>query len=317
MKFLEQLTKKKSIFQRSVGLSLEQFKLLAQRLGPYWVQAEEQRKKRETRRRKIGGGHPYKFMSIEAKLLVVLLYYKLYLTQEFLGVIIGLDQANVSRLLQKMLLVIELAADPELAKYVARATEEFSHLQRINNWQDFWYQHPDLRDVSTDATEQKCFRSQDYEKQKKHYSGKTQQHSLKVQLSVSSLTGRILDVSKTYPGSVHDKNVIDQENTVHKFPKKTPHRLDSGYQGLIRENPDYYIILPLKKPREQELCEFAKELNRVNSRRRVVVENCFARLKKFMICGNLYRGPIESHNQIVRNVASLLNFRLNLSVAAI
>ena len=34
--------------------------------------------------------------------------------------------------------------------------------QRINNWRDFLEKHPDLIEVSIDATEQQCYRSSDY-----------------------------------------------------------------------------------------------------------------------------------------------------------
>ncbi|MCC7414951.1 MAG: transposase family protein, partial [Epsilonproteobacteria bacterium] len=42
-------------------------------------------------------------------------YYKTYMTQEFLGWLLNLDQSNVSRLINKILPLIELAADPEFA----------------------------------------------------------------------------------------------------------------------------------------------------------------------------------------------------------
>lgn len=51
---------------------------------------------------------------------------------------------------------------------------------------------------------------------KKHYSGKKKHHTLKTQVSVSS-TGRVLDVSKTYPGSVHDKSIADQEQVINSL----------------------------------------------------------------------------------------------------
>jgi hypothetical protein len=311
MKFLNKLIKKNGAFQRTFGMKLDQFNFFIKKLEPHWEEAESQRKISKSRKRDIGGGHPYKF-DLYKQMLIVLLYYKTYLTQEFLGAIIDLDQANVSRLLKKMLPLIEKAADPELAAYLAKAKEEYlaqSQTQRINNWGEFLKKHPDLKDISTDATEQECFRSQDYEQQKEHYSGKKKQHSLKTQISVSS-TRRILDVSSTYPGSVHDKTIIDKEETVLKFPENAAHRFDSGYQGLRNDHPKHYLILPCKKPRSRELSDLEKEVNTTNSKRRVIVENMLAQLKKFRVLANLYRGPLESYNQIIRNIASILNFKL-------
>jgi hypothetical protein len=119
----------------------------------------------------------------------------------------------------------------------------------------------------------------------------------------TSASGKILNVTNTYPGSVHDKSVIDQEQTVKKFPQTTCQRFDSGYQD--------YTIIPIKKSCKRELSSLGKELNRVHSKRRVIVENVLSRLKKFKICKYTFRGSLESYNQIFRNIAALLNFRLH------
>jgi len=68
--------------------------------------------------------------------------------------------------------------------------------------------------------------------------------------------------------------------------------------------------LPEKKPKGKELSDVAKENNRAHSKRRVVAENALSRLKKFRICGNLYRGSVESYNQTFRNIVAIINFKL-------
>lgn len=129
-----------------------------------------------------------------------------------MGIVVDLDQANISRLLKKMLPLIEKSADPKMATYFNKINDDHAAAEKTNNWQAFFAKHPDLKDVSIDATEQQCHRSKDNEKQKDHYPGKKKRHTLKTQTSVSS-TGLILDVSETYPGSIHDKKIIDQEQT--------------------------------------------------------------------------------------------------------
>ena len=309
MKFLDKLTKKINIFQRTIGLTIQQFDLLVEKIAPHWDIEEKKRKLQGKRKRKIGAGRPYKLQDLRQKFLAVLLYYKLYLTQEFLGVVIDVDQANISRLLKKMLPLIEQVADPELATYFNKIKNEQEAAEKTNDWATFFAKHPELKDISTDATEQQCYRSENNDLQKEHYSGKKKRHMLKTQISVTS-SGRILDVSKSYPGSVHDKTVIDQEKTVKKFPKKTCLRFDSGYQGVKEDNPGHYLVLPTKKPKGKELSGLAKEHNQINSKRRVIVEHVYSRLKKFRILGNLYRGPIHSYNPIFRCIASILNFKL-------
>ena len=311
MKFLEHLTKKPTTFQRTTGLKIDQFKKFVQQLKSVWDEAETLRKTRDGRQRSIGGGRSYRLLSLEHKLFVVLLYYKAYITQEFIGIIVGLDQANISRLIQKMMPLIEKVADKELATYLTKAKEEYEKIpasQRVNNWQDFLKKHPDLKDVCTDATEQRTYRSSDNETQKKYYSGKKKQHTLKTQISISS-SGRILDVSGSHPGSIHDAKLADEECTAQKFPEKTCQRYDAGYQGIQSKNPDHYIITPIKKPRGRELSPLAKELNTIHSKRRVRAEHAVSRVKKYKICAQTYRGDIKQYNTVFRGVAAFVNFK--------
>lgn len=313
MKFLDKITTHEARFQRYTGLNFKQLNLLVRRINPLWTKAEVARLDRKGRIRKVGGGRSYELESMKDKIVTVLIYYKLHLTQELLGDLVRIDQGNVSRLLKKMLPLIEEAADPELKNYLAQAKED---CKKISTLDELFSKHPDLRDVSTDATEQPCYRSEKYEEQKKYYSGKSKQHAAKVQLSFAA-KGRILDVSDTYAGSVHDKKIIDEEKTVEKFDERVPHRLDSGYQGVKGEHPNHYIISPTKKPRGRELTPLEKEQNRANSKRRVIAEHGISRVKKFKICANTFRQPLDNHNQTFRNVAAILNFKIeNPAVAA-
>jgi hypothetical protein len=308
MNILEKCSKNQALIQRMFGFTEEQIETMTKRLRTLWKDAEIKRKMRENRRRKMGGGRQYKIRSMKERLLLILLYYKGYITQEFVGLLFNLHQSNVSRLLAKLRPLIEQAADPSLKTDLTEAKKESMQITTHEEWAEFLKKHPDLKDVSVDATEQQCFRSQDNETQKKHYSGKKKHHSIKVQIAVST-TGKVLDVSNTYPGSVHDKTMIDQEQTVTKFPEKTCQRFDLGYQGVAGDNPDYYTVLPFKKPKKKVLAPELKEANQMHSKRRVIVENVLSRIKKWKICSHLYRGPLKNHNKIFRSIVAFVNFR--------
>jgi len=45
----------------------------------------------------------------------------------------------------------------------------------------------------------------------------------------------------------------------------------------------------------------------MHSRKRVVVEHAIGKIKIFKICSDVYRGKNGKYNQIVRNVAALVN----------
>jgi hypothetical protein len=307
MKFLSNGSKKEIKFQRYTGLNFKQLDILAKKIEPLWNESEVTRLEQPERSRKIGGGRSYKIGLMEDRLTAVLMYYKMHITQELVGDLVGLDQSNMSRLLTKMLPLIEKAADPELKNFLERAKNDAR--KRIGDLSDFWSIYPDLRDVSTDATEQPIYRSKNYETQKKDYSGKTKMHATKVQISVAK-AGRILDVSESYPGSYHDKKIIGEEATIEKFDKRIPQRFDSGYQGLKDDNPNHYVIIPAKKSRKKkELSPLEKEHNRANSKRRIVAEHAFSRVKKFKVCSDTFRQPRKQHNQTVRNVIAIINFK--------
>ena len=298
MNILDKLTSKPTLFQHTIGLSIKQFDIFS-------VNFEIAFKLMNST-----AGRPYS-LSFRHLLTVILMYYKSYMTQEFIGLLAGINQSNISRLLTKTRELIEQVADPELKTYVEKLKEEFDKIplkDRINDWNTFLKKHPDLKEVITDATEQRCFRSKQNVIQQAHYSGKKKLHTRKTQITISR-SGKILDVSATYPGSVHDKTIIDEEQTIPKFPKKTAQRLDLAYKGVPAENADYNVIIPFKKPKGKELNPLFKQFNHRHSKIRVKVENVFADMKTCKILKNTYRGRSESYNQDFRNVAAIMNFK--------
>ena len=315
-KFISKCSNKQGAMQRNFGVTNEQFNLLVKQITPLWKASEKKRlSSRADRKRGIGAGHPYAFSTMREKLAVILFYLKAYMTQELLGLMFEVDQSAISRLLHKILPLIEAAADPEL-KIFLQKVQETCKKEKIKTLAELTEKFPELREAQSDTTEQRCYRSSNYEKQKKYYSGKTKKHAVKTQIT-TSITNRILDVSGSYPGSMHDKAIIDEEKTIPKIPEQTPHRFDSGFQGVRNEYPNHYLILPIKKPKNGELSDLEKEHNTAHSRRRVKVEHGLSRLKKFKILANVFRNSIKVHNQVFRGIAAILNFRLANTVPVI
>jgi len=308
MLFIENIINKPGLLQRIIGVKPKLLDLLVEKVAPLWEKAEEERLSKRSRKRNIGGGNKYKLETVRNLVLVVLFYYKQYPIQELLGALCNLHQSNISRLLKKMLPLIEAAADPELKTFLSKVKEDVTR-ERITNLGDLLKKYPELKNAAGDVTEGEVFRSQNYETQKKFYSGKAKQHTIKTQTTVAD-SQKILDISESYPGSVHDKKIIDTEKTIEKIPEQVPQRFDLGYQGIKNEYPNHNIILPIKKPKGGELSSAEKEFNKTNSALRVIVENTFARLKKFRILSHRFRQPLDVYNQTFRNVGALLNFKL-------
>src|SRR5207249_8961875 len=80
-----------------------------------------------------------------------------------------------------------------------------------------------------DATERRRQRPKNQEKQQLHYSGKKKTHSDKNVLVVNARSKRVLYLSPTYAGKVHEKKIVDQESIT--FPDDAILYQDSGFQG--------------------------------------------------------------------------------------
>jgi hypothetical protein len=292
---------------RFTGLTVEQYKVLVKRLKPLWETAEFNRLWRSDRKRDLGAGRKYKVESLENKLLVILLWYRTYSVLELLGWIFQLDATNIGRLIGKLTPLLEQAADSELLIYLRSAQRR---RRKIRTWDEFVEEFPDLAEIIIDSTEQRRKRPVNRRKQKNVYSGKKHAHTIKTQITVSR-QGRILHVSRSYPGRIHDKTVFDREKILLYLPRKTRKRMDKGYDGVIKDNPGCNIILPHKRRRNSpSLTRGQKQANTIRARERVMGENTIARLKKYPILSDKYRSSEDSYNQHFRNIAALCNFRL-------
>ncbi len=310
LNFIKYITKKPRIFQRLIGLSLKEFDLLAKNvrieLKKYLNKLEE----RKSKKRAPGGGRKSKLIRVEDKLLLTLLYYKVYLTQEFLGAIFDVNQSNISRTISLISKIIEKSADSKMNTYLEDAKKNAPTGNNfIANQADFLRRYPNMEEIATDATESPCYRPKDSETNKKFYSGKSKSHTIKTDVTVAS-TYKILNVSGSYPGSVHDKTMLEKEKTIDKTTKYSRHFMDKGYCGVKKEHKDKNILIPFKKPKGGELSRFQKEINRYISQKRIFVEHIIGKLKNNRIIADVYRGPIGSFNQIFRNIAAIWNFKL-------
>lgn len=86
---------------------------------------------------------------------------------------------------------------------------------------------------------------------------------------------RILYLSDTYAGSVHDKTILDQEAFC--FPSGITLYQDSGFQG---HNPlTATIMQAAKKPKGKELNIEQKQANQAISKIRVQIEHAIGKVK--------------------------------------
>jgi len=109
---------------------------------------------------------------------------------------------------------------------------------------------------------------------------------------ITDIDDRVLYLSDTYEGRVHDKKICDEENVSYKKDVKL--WKDTGYEGY---NPEGVITKqPIKKKKGKELTIEEKEYNLSISKVRVWVEHVMGRVKIFRILKEIIRNTIMGFN---------------------
>ena len=94
----DRLSKKPLLFRSFTGLELSEFDSICQEVESKYPEYKIKRlsKRKEKRTRSIGAGRHFKH-SVKDRFLMLLVYYKLYITHTLSGFLFDLDQSNVHR----------------------------------------------------------------------------------------------------------------------------------------------------------------------------------------------------------------------------
>ena len=125
---------------------------------------------------------------------------------------------------------------------------------------------------------------------------------------------RIIWLSKTVDGSVHDKKICDNQ-PIH-FPSGITLWQDTGFQGYT---PDGVTVkMPTKKPKGKALTPEQKQGNQDISRFRVLVEHAICGAKRCRIVKERLRCHKFEFNDLIMELdCGLHNFRLTLKNIAL
>ncbi len=314
---LNKLRRKPRHFQKFTGLTLAEFEQVLLELTTSYELAERQRRNQGERTRKAGAGRPHS-LTLPERLLMGLVYLRLYCSQSLLSYLFDLDESNISREFKERLMPILLEILPvPLRDAPLRASAEpvkggptadaGAKRKRINTLQELLKAHPDFEELLLDATEQEVPQPQDKLKRKQAYSGKKHDHTIKTQIVATKTL--LLHVFGGLPGSLHDMTVLRASGVLLQIPTDVKVRLDKGYEGADTAYPAVAVQQPIKKKRLQTVTALGKAYNRMLSVLRIPVEHHFARLQKFGCLAGLWRGPQAKHEDFFCIVSGLLNYR--------
>jgi len=154
------------------------------------------------------------------------------------------------------------------------------------------------------------------------FSAKTRQYSVSVQ-AVSTIAGDVASVSTVQ--NIHcDQQQWNQLHLRSRFVNKCYGVLaDGGYAlnpvNIVEDSGESRILgaTPFRRSKKRQLTEHERAFNEHLSKRRVIVENLFARVKRYEVLGGTFRHlsvgedqPFIDINTVVQVVFSLVSWTL-------
>jgi hypothetical protein len=214
--------------------------------------AEEQTtSKAKKRQRAPGGGRKPGLATVEDKLLFVLVYTKTYPLQVVHGKLFEMSQSSANEWLQFLLPVLATVLDA-LGVIPEREGHRVAQQER---------RQEKPHDLIVDGVERCRQRPKSKQTQALHYSGKKKGHYDKNIVVVATRSKRVSFLSQTYPGSMHDKAMVE-EAEIH-YPRDCTLRSDLGFQGY---HPRVGQHWQPKKSRGNRHCRRARNAATGNSR---------------------------------------------------
>ncbi len=287
------------LFKSFTGLSVEQFDDIYKEIESKYPKHEVKRlSDRRERERSIGAGRHFKLL-VKDRIIMVLVYYRLYITYALMEYLFGLDQSNVCRDIQKIeSLIRECLPIPQKLYKVTRRLKTREEVKAyFSGFMAF-----------TDCTEQPIPRPKDRKRKRKFYSGKKKKHTVK-NLYAANQKGLIIYKTRNKQrGRNHDYKVYKKNRP--ELPKEVTNMFDLGFLGVEDDYSEQKSSLPIKKEKGCELTVQQKEYNKEHSAKRKVIEHVICKLKKYRIMNDVFRNRLKRYDMISDIASGLINYRI-------
>lgn len=292
------LTQHPTVFLKLTGLRVAEFDRLVRDLLPAFAAAETRRLQRPQRRREPGGGRSAE-LDGRNQLLLTVIWLRVYPTHEVLGYLFGVSDSTVSRVIGRWLPLLEQAGRDTM-----RMPDPGR--KRRRSLDDLLHDTPGLA-VIVDSFEQKVQRPKAADERDDWYSHKKRTHTSKTQIAVDEESGRVVDLSVSVRGRVHDLTLLKQSTLLARLPDGVGCLGDLGYQGIRDLHP--LAACPRKKPWGKTRPRPPEDSadNRAFSQRRIVVENTINRFRRYQAVNQADRAHRSNLSARVSAVAGLVN----------
>ncbi len=217
----DELKEKPREFLSVTSLTDEEFQVLLPTFEKWYDLSAKPKPKPRTRKkqRASGGGRKAKLSDITDKLLFILAYQKTAPLQTWHGLQFGISQGRVNYWVHRLLPVLQKSLSA-LGMKPARNGEQVGESIEASEGG---------ANLSLDAMERLLQRPVNEEKQRKKYSGKKKTHTDKNLLLVNENTKKVVYLSETVEGKMHDKKLADKSKI--SYPRNASLTQDTGFQG--------------------------------------------------------------------------------------
>jgi hypothetical protein len=253
-------------------------------------------KRKDSRERNIGAGRPFK-LDLENRFLMLLVYYRLYITYTLVGFLFDLDQSSICRDIQKI--------ESLIRQCIPIPQKIYGMAKRLQTLEEVEHYFPGFLSF-IDSTEQQIPRPVDNRRRKMYYSGKKKRHTVKTQLMVNN-QGIIIHKTDHKKGRRHDYDIYKRNHPV--TPKKVVNVFDLGYLGVEKDFSEQLSSMSNRKKRNLDLSQEEKEYNKNHSRKRIVIEHTICNLKKYRIFADVFRNRLRKYDKVSDIVAGLINYK--------
>jgi hypothetical protein len=291
------LSRRPLLFKSFTGLAVSEFDVIAKEIESKYDEHERKRLSNRKRKRDIGAGRPFKLKAKE-RFLMLLVYYRLYITFTLSGFLFDLDQSNICRDIS----IIE----PLIKQCIPLPKKLYKRTRRLRTIDEVEEYFPGFK-AFIDSSEQEIPRPKNKRRRKSYYSGKKRKHTIKTQYMVNS-EGTILHKTSHDRGRIHDYEIFKNKHPI--TPLQVENVLDLGYLGVKNDFPTVKYVLPFRKKRKSELSDGEKRYNRKYSKLRIIIEHTVSRIKKFGIMGTKFRNRLGRYDHASDIVSGLVNFRI-------
>jgi hypothetical protein len=237
------------------------------------------------------------------RLLMALVWLRVYPTYEVLGFFFGLHKRNAQLNVRSALAALDSLDDFPFD----RPSRE---RPKMRSAAEVMAAFPQVRLV-IDGKEQRVNRPHGHDAQRPYYSGKKKAHTVKAQVAIDT-RGRIESISPSVPGGAnHDLALLRGSGVLESLAEGEAAMLDRGYVGVGNYYPGVPVVIPFRASKGRPLTDDQRARNRLIAQYRIVVEHTMAQLNRFTVLRQVFRGQKrERHGEVIRVVGKLVNRRL-------